>query len=108
MGGSGGGSGKGGFTSVSTNHGGGAIQLVSGDSISISEVGLIDMGGGFPGSIGSAVEGGGGGSGGAIFVDAAGVVVKGVSAGRVSGGGGGYLQGGQDGQPSATPAMGGG
>jgi hypothetical protein len=109
MGGSGGGSAKGGFTlTYGTNHGGGAVQLVSGESIVIGELGIIDMGGGFAVAASGALEGGGGGSGGAVLLEAPSVVVRGVIAANGSGGGGGYLQSGLEGQPSATPAMGGG
>src|SRR6185295_8234981 len=109
VGGSGGGSALGGFTpTLGTNHGGGAVQIVSGDSILIGDVGVVDMGGGFPSSPSSSVEGGGGGSGGAILLEAPSVTVNGVLAANGGGGGGGYLQHGLPGQPSSTPAAGGG
>jgi hypothetical protein len=109
VGGSGGGSALGGFTpTLGTNHGGGAVQIVSGDSILIGDVGVVDMGGGFPNSPSSSVEGGGGGSGGAILLEAPSVTVNGVLAANGGGGGGGYLQHGLPGQPSSTPATGGG
>jgi hypothetical protein len=109
VGGSSGGSALGGFTAAyGTNHGGGAIQVVSGTSILIGELGIINMGGGTPVSVAKAIAGGGGGSGGAILLEAPAVTVNGVLAANGGAGGGGYLQSGQEGQPSGAPATGGG
>jgi hypothetical protein len=80
--------------------GGGAVQLVSGDSIDIGVGGLIDVAGG-------RAAGGGGGSGGAILLEAPTVSVRGALA--ANGGGGGVFaggSGGQEGRSSAEPASG--
>lgn len=107
VGGSSGGSAVGGFA-TSANHGGGALQIVSGDTIQIGQLGIIDMGGGFPDSPGKSVSGGGGGSGGAILLEAPFVNVLGVLAANGGGGGGGYLEHGDPGGANAVPAAGGG
>jgi len=107
VGGSSGGSAVGGFA-TSANHGGGALQIVSGDTIQIGQLGIIDMGGGFPDSPGKSVSGGGGGSGGAILLEAPFVSVLGVLAANGGGGGGGYLEHGDPASASSTPAAGGG
>ena len=83
VGGSGGGSSAGGFTAVQgTNHGGGAVELVAGDSIMVGELGVIDMGGGFAAVTVGSIEGGGGGSGGAVLLEAPSVTIKGVVSGQ--------------------------
>jgi len=107
VGGSSGGSAVGGFATTA-NHGGGAIQIVSGDSIQIGQLGIIDMGGGFPDSPAKSVSGGGGGSGGAILLEAPFVNLLGVLAANGGGGGGGYLEHGDPANASSTPAAGGG
>lgn len=107
VGGSSGGSAVGGYATTA-NHGGGALQIVSGDTIQLGQLGIIDMGGGFPDSPGKSVSGGGGGSGGAILLEAPFVNVLGVLAANGGGGGGGYLEHGDAANASATPAAGGG
>jgi hypothetical protein len=87
-----------------SNHGGGAIELVSGASVTIGSNGVINMGGG-RGNYAM-----GGGSGGGILLEAPTVTVRGVVAANGGGGGtrnyGGGTQ--QDGQPNNLPAHGGG
>src|SRR6478609_6034421 len=107
VGGSSGGSAVGGFATTA-NHGGGALQIVSGDTIQIGQLGIVDMGGGFPDSPGKSVSGGGGGSGGAILLEAPFVNVLGVLAANGGGGGGGYLEHGDPANASATLVAGGG
>lgn len=87
-----------------TNHGGGAIELVSGSLLTIGDTGIINLGGGGtdPG------YGVGGGSGGGILLESPAVVVRGILA--VNGGSGSAAGNGgsQPGQPSLQPAAGGG
>jgi hypothetical protein len=84
-------------------HGGGALQLVAGDAITITTSGIINMGG----SIGTSSYGMGGGSGGAILLEAPKVKVDGVLAANGAGGGGYYSSSAQDGQPTVEHATGG-
>jgi len=80
----------------------GAIEIVAGQSILVGTGGILSV----PGR-GATQNGGGGGSGGAILLEAPQVTVNGVLA--ANGGGAGVFSGGggaQDGQPSATPALG--
>jgi hypothetical protein len=81
--------------------GGGAIQLVSLDSVALTEFGLIDVGAG-----GGDVTAGGG-SGGTILIEAPVVRVTGPTAGfTANGGAGGGCNGvGQDGTPTTMPAL---
>jgi hypothetical protein len=85
-----------------TNHGGGAIELVSGTSVTIGADGVINMGGG------RGRYAMGGGSGGGILLEAPTVTVRGVLA--ANGGGGGTRNYGgmtaQDGQPNNIAAHG--
>jgi hypothetical protein len=83
-------------------EGGGAIEITAGTSIDVGSGGMISV----PGYGGSG-NGGAGGSGGALLLEAPNVSIEGVLA--ANGGGGAVFSGGgnaQDGQPSATPAMG--
>jgi hypothetical protein len=82
--------------------GGGAIELVAGNSILIGSGGYVSVGGG-----GGAANGGGAGSGGAVLIEAPSVTVNGVIA--ANGGGGAIYNGGasgQPGQPDDTTALG--
>ena len=87
-----------------TNHGGGAIELVSGSLLTIGDNGTINLGGGGT-DPGYAV---GGGSGGGILLEAPTVIVRGIL--TVNGGSGSATGNGasQPGQPSLQPAVGGG
>jgi hypothetical protein len=100
-GGSSGGSSNGSDTS---NHGGGAIELVSGSIVTIGDNATINLGGGGT-DPGYAV---GGGSGGGILLEAPTVIVRGIL--TVNGGSGSAAGNGQSqpGQPSLRPAVGGG
>jgi hypothetical protein len=104
-GGSSGGSGA----EAATGAGGGAIELVAKNSISILAGGSIDVGGGggnFGGTSGQ--EASAGGSGGAILLEAPSVTVAGVLA--ANGGGGGQGAGGNSGSDATAnnqPATGG-
>jgi hypothetical protein len=84
------------------NHGGGAIQIVSGTSIVINDSCIINMGGG--GFVGNSY-GIGAGSGGAILLEAPMITVRGVLAANGAGGSGFYGDQ-QDGLPSDQPAIG--
>jgi hypothetical protein len=106
VGGSGGGAGAGG-----AGGGGGAIQLSAGTSITVEASGLIHVGGG-GGTFGgiSGQEANGGGSGGSILLESPTVTILGTLAANGAGGGAGTsanIPGGEDGTPSATPALGG-
>jgi hypothetical protein len=98
---------SGGSTDYATpkNHGGGAIELVSGTRVTVSLPGVINMGGGA--DTGSATGAGepriGGGSGGGILLEAPNVVVQGVLAANGASGSGYNV--GQPGQASAQPAV---
>ena len=85
-----------------TNHGGGAIELVSGSLLTIGDNGTINLGGGGT-DPGYAV---GGGSGGGILLEAPTVIVRGILA--VNGGSGSAIGNlaSQPGQPSLQPAVG--
>lgn len=87
-----------------TNHGGGAIELVSGSLLTIGDNGTVNLGGGGT-DPGYAV---GGGSGGGILLEAPTVIVRGIL--TVNGGSGSAVGNGgsQPGQPSLQPAVGGG
>lgn len=82
--------------------GGGAIQLVSGDSITLTSLAIIQVGGG-----GGTWGGGGGGSGGAILLEAPTVSVSGILAANGGGGGDAASGSGAAGVGSATAALGG-
>ncbi len=84
--------------------GGGAVQIVAANSISIGQGGVINVGGG-GGRTNTGVNASGGGSGGAILLEAPTVTVAGVLAAN-GGGGGGSGTPGQDGQESSTKAAG--
>jgi hypothetical protein len=71
------------------NHGGGAVELVAGSSLTIDLDGVIDMAGG---GYGNNVSANGGGSGGAILLEAPSVTVRGTLA--ANGGAGSVLNGG--------------
>ncbi len=105
VGGSSGGTGDFGASSGGP-HGGGAIQIVSGTSILVSETASINMGGGAGYDIGGNT-GSGGGSGGAILLEAPLVTIKGILAANGGGGGAGYLSHPQDASASDQPALGG-
>ncbi len=95
-----GGSAGGDFSAYGDNSagaGGGAIEIVSGTSISIGPTGAIHAGGG--GFLG------GGGSGGAILLEAPAVVVHGT-VGANGGGGGGFGVDGANATANAQPAPG--
>jgi hypothetical protein len=92
-----GGSGGGSTDSFGDNHGGGAVELVSGTSILIGTVGTINMGGG--GGVNR--PGVGGGSGGAILLEAPSVTVRGVLAAN---GGAGAAYGNAYGYGAALPS----
>jgi hypothetical protein len=85
------------------NHGGGALEIVSGVSILIGEAGIINLGGAVGRSSQWAT---GGGSGGAILLEAPSVLVRGVLAVNGAGGATAALNDGQDGLPSSTSALG--
>jgi hypothetical protein len=98
----GGASGGGEGAGLEGGEGGGAIEIVAGQSILVGTGGIVTV----PGR-GATGNGGGGGSGGAILLEAPEVTVNGVLA--ANGGGAGVFSGGggaQDGQPSAVPARG--
>ncbi len=84
--------------------GGGAVQLVSGSSITLAPLAKINVGGG-----GGEWLGGGGGSGGAVLLEAPTVTVQGVIAANGGSGGENSLggAGGYTGTPNATAAPGG-
>jgi hypothetical protein len=84
------------------NHGGGAIQLVAGTSMTIDSNGIVDMGGGADMEAYAI----GGGSGGGILLEAPTVNLRGalVAAGAS---GSSYEAAGQNGGPSVTGAPGG-
>lgn len=106
VGGSSGGAGDG-----YAGSGGGAIQLVAGQSITIAPAGLIQVGaggGGFGGISGQ--EANGGGSGGSILLESLVVTMNGTLASNGGGGGAGSSSGdpgGANATPNATPAAGG-
>jgi hypothetical protein len=102
---------SGGVGANAAGAGGGAIQLVAGTSISIQEGGSVAANGGGGGNSGSvavsAIQiGSGGGSGGAVLLESPVVTVNGTVAANGGGGGGNSGNFGQDGQTTATPAMG--
>jgi hypothetical protein len=88
------------------SKGGGAIEIVAGQSITVGLFGHIHAGG-----QGGTYETAGGGSGGAILLEAPTVIIHGTLAANGGGGIGiGNLDGwsnGADGNPSAQPALGG-
>jgi len=87
----------------SAGAGGGAIQIVAGQSITVGPLAHVNAAG-----QGGNDYSGGGGSGGAILLEAPSVVIHGVLA--ANGGGGGAYHGsnpGTDGSASASPAPGG-
>jgi hypothetical protein len=94
--------GSGGFLYVAGSGGGGAIQIVAGQSITIEQFGAINAGGA------GGVAYGGGGSGGAILLEAPTIAIRGTLA--ANGGGGGSNSGGNgsNGLPSGQAAAGGG
>jgi hypothetical protein len=100
----------GGHASLFAGAGGGAVQLVSGTSITIAAGGVIALGGG-GGSSGTDTGGygaSGGGSGGAALLEAPTVTVAGIiSANGGSGGGGAGGMASPDSTDNATPAPGG-
>ena len=98
VGGSSGGSSEG---AGKENHGGGAVEIVSGTSILIGDTGVINMGGGAY----KANYGTGGGSGGAILLEAPSVTVRGVLAAN-GGAGTATTSEAQDGLASDQPAIG--
>jgi len=98
VGGSSGGSSEG---TGKDNHGGGAVEIVSGTSILIGDTGIINMGGGAF----KAPYGTGGGSGGAILLEAPTVTVRGVLAAN-GGSGTAVYSDAQDGLASDQPAIG--
>jgi hypothetical protein len=88
------------------NHGGGALELVSGTSITVGNVGSINMGGGAAYN-----RGNGGGSGGAILLEAPSITIRGVLAangGAGEDGGGGIAQSGLAGRNPALDMSDGG
>ncbi len=83
--------------------GGGAIQISAAGSITVGELGAVNM----SGNGGLANQGGGGGSGGAILLEAHEILVEGILAANGGGGGSGGLYGdGMWGQTSNEPALG--
>jgi hypothetical protein len=101
----GGSSGGMGSIAVTTGpHGGGAVQIVAGSSIVLSETAIINMGGGASLAPGAS-RGGGGGSGGAILLEAPIVTVRGVLAANGASGSGGYLSQPEDGMAGDQPAL---
>jgi hypothetical protein len=84
--------------------GGGAIQLVSGTSITLTSLAKIHVGGG-----GGEWGGGGGGSGGAILLEAPTITMAGTLAANGGGGGANAVNGanGSNATPNNTPAPGG-
>lgn len=82
--------------------GGGAVQLVSLDSVTLEEFGFIDVGGGGGDTIA------GGGSGGNILIEAPIVRLTGSTVGLTANGGagGGCQAPGPDATPTLTPALG--
>jgi hypothetical protein len=100
-GGASGGSTSGGDTVA---YGGGAIELVSGSSVTIGDNGVLNFGGG-----GSPMADAlGGGSGGGILLEAPNVIVRGIVTVNGGAGSANYWGGGQSGQPSAMAAQGAG
>jgi hypothetical protein len=94
----------GGGGALSSGVGGGALQLVAANSVSVETGGSVNVGGG-GGGFG---PGGGGGSGGSLLIESKIVTVAGTLA--ANGGGGGACatgNSGADGQSTATPAAGG-
>ena len=88
-----------------TGNGGGAVQLVSGSSITLAPLAKINVGGG-----GGQWLGGGGGSGGAVLLEAPTVTVQGVIAANGGSGGANSIDAdasGYTGTPNATAAPGG-
>ncbi|MGH7296242.1 MAG: hypothetical protein ACRELB_14975, partial [Polyangiaceae bacterium] len=95
--------GSAGGASQALSAGGGAIQIVSGQSITVRSFGAIHAGGGGTSHINGT---GGGASGGAILLEAPSVVIE----GNVAANGGGGMSGdsaGADATANATPAAGG-
>jgi hypothetical protein len=105
IGGSSGGAGDG---APFPGSGGGAIQLVAKNSVTVGALGVVTVGGGGGVSGGAAPgqEANGGGSGGAILIESATVTINGTLA--ANGGGGGGQADGTDATPNATAAAGGG
>jgi hypothetical protein len=99
MGGSSGGSAE---YIIAKNHGGGALELVSGTKVTISTNGVVNMGGGADDGDQNHEPHVGGGSGGGILLEAPNVVVQGVLA--ANGGSGSGYNNGQPGQASDLPA----
>jgi hypothetical protein len=99
VGGSSGGSGE---RAGAGNHGGGAIEIVAGTSITIGDSAIINMGGA---DILGNSYGIGGGSGGAILLEAPTIIVRGVLAANGAGGSG-FFGDQQDGLASDQPALG--
>lgn len=97
-------------TLVSDGHGGGAIQLVAGGTITLKAGAYINVGGA-GGSFGGAAtyhqEAGAAGSGGAILLEAPSVIVEGTLSANGGGGGQGFGDSGEAGHPSDTAAAGG-
>lgn len=106
---------KGGTGAGAGGAGGGAVELVAGTSITVGATGLINANGGGAGPGGSVSTGqaaGGGGSGGGILLEAPAITIAGtiVANGGGGGGNGGATSSastGQDGEKSATAALGG-
>ena len=101
---------------ASGGGGGGAVQIVSRGTVSVTGSGVIDASagggrGGYIAGVGTASSGGGGGSGGSILVEAPQVVIDGSSVvlSTKGGAGGGVGQGahGQDGGTGPGTASGG-
>ena len=84
-----------------TIHGGGAIELVAGGSVTIGSTGIVNMGGGGT----SSTHGLGGGSGGAILLEAPTVAVSGVLTANGASGADEW-GGGVDGPATSLPAAG--
>ena len=97
------------FTAVQgTNHGGGAVELVAGGSIMVGELRRHRHGRWLRGRDSWKYRGRRRRERRRGAPQAPSVTIRGVVAVNGAGGGGGYLQAGQEGQPSATPAAGGG
>lgn len=98
-------------------HGGGAVQISAGTTITVNATGTIDASGegGFGGLVDQRIAGGGGGSGGAILLEGTTITVNALGAVVANGGAGGEGSGyggfpysgvdGQDGQRSQARAV---
>jgi hypothetical protein len=103
-------------TPVRGGHGGGAVLLIAGQSISVASGGAINAAGegGEGGSVSAGGGGGGGGSGGMIVLDARMITSQGLILASGGGGGGGSgfgsttSPGNPGADPSAVPAAAGG